>query len=369
MVQIKITLTVKGGTAIGTGHYIGASIDAPLPTWFWTKGYTLGIIVNAEDKASTTKDLQPGTHYIVFGTSADINYGEYHLIEVKVESPAATSNQIQVFHNHNLPNNSQYGYVVFTVTQSGVGYIKNQGNIAPNTTPSGTEEPQSTNYTLSLYVGAGGKVDVTIGGVTNRYLGPWSVSFTYPSGTQIVLDAIPDTSYYFKGWYDDGNKVSGSNRIYVTLNQNMTRKALFEAQTPPPPNNYILTINVGTNGKLYVDNTPYTNTNQQLTYTSGTVVSLRAEPDEGYLIDTFTIDGNPVVQPMSGTLTVTMDTNHTVNISFLKNNITSNGKPPDISDTIQKMMNTMMQIMMPMMGMMMMMQMMTSLISSIGGAV
>jgi hypothetical protein len=72
---------------------------------------------------------------------------------------------------------------------------------------------------------------------------------------------------------------------------------------------------------------------------------------------------------MSGTVTVTMDTNHTVNVSFLKNNITSNGKPPDISDTIQKMMNTMMQIMMPMMGMMMMMQMMTSLISSIGGAV
>jgi hypothetical protein len=302
----------------------------------------------------------------VFGTSADINYGEYHLIEVKVESPAATSNDIQVFHNDNLPGNSQYGYVVFTVTQSGVGYIKNQGNIAPNTTPPGTEEPQPTNYTLSLYVGAGGKVDVTIGGVTNRYLGPWSVSFTYPGGTQIVLEAIPDTNYYFKGWYDNGNKVSGSSIIYVTLNQNMTRKALFEAQTPPPPENYILTINVGPNGKLYVNNTPYTNTNQQLTYASGTTVNLEVKPDEGYLVDAFTIDN----QPVSGNkTTVTMDTNHTVSVSFLKNNLVSDGRPPDISGTISDMMNNMMKIMMPMMGMMMMMQMMTSLISSIGGAI
>jgi hypothetical protein len=363
MVQIKITLTVKGGTAVGGAYYIGAAVDTPLPTWFWTKGYSLGIVVNIGDKVSITINLQPGTHYVVFGTSADINYGAYHLVEAKVESPAATSNDIQVFHNHNLPNNSQYGYVVFTVTQSGVGYIKNQGNIAPNTTPPGTEEPQPTNYTLSLYVGIGGKVDVTIGGTTNRYIGPDSISFTYPSGTQIVLSAIPDTNYAFKGWYDDGNRVSGANTIYVTLNQNMTRKALFEAQTPPPSGNYILTINVGTNGKLYVDNTPYTNTNQQLTYASGTTVNLEVKPDEGYLVDIFTIDN----QPVSGNkTTVNMNANHTVSVSFLKDNMVSNGWPPDITKTIQEMMNTMMKIMMPMMGMMMMVNMMSGMVQSLG---
>jgi hypothetical protein len=151
----------------------------------------------------------------------------------------------------------------------------------------------------------------------------------------------------------------------------MTRRALFETQTPPPPGNYTLTINVGPNGKLYVDNTPYTNTNQQLTYTSDTVVRLKAEPDRGYLIDTFTIDGNPVTRPMS-TITITMDRNHTVVVSFLKDNLTTDGSPeiPEtIPETISDMMNTMMKIMIPIMGMMMMMQMMTSLISSIGGVV
>jgi hypothetical protein len=366
MVVIKITLTVEGGSAIGGEYHIGASLDTPLPTLFWTKGYSLGIVVNIGDKVSIERDLAPGTHYIVFGTSADINYGKYHLIEAKVESPVATSNDIQVFHNSSLPNNSQYGYIVFTITQNAVGYIKNQGNIAPNTTPPGTEQPQPTNYTLSLYVGIGGKVYVTIGGVTTSYMGPDFSTFTYPGGTQIVLNAIPSTDYSFKGWYDNSEKVSSSTTIYVTLNQDMTRKALFEAQTLPPTGNYVLTINVGQNGKLYVDGTPYTNINQQLTYASGTVVTLEVKPDEGFLVDVFTIDDHPV---SSNKTTVTMNANHTVNVSFLENNLIADGEPPGIPEIITKMMNTMMRAMIPVMGVMMMVQTMTSLIGSIGGVV
>jgi hypothetical protein len=72
------------------------------------------------------------------------------------------------------------------------------------------------------------------------------------------------------------------------------------------------------------------------------------------------------------TITITMDRNHTVVVSFLKDNLTTDGSPeiPEtIPETISDMMNTMMKIMIPIMGMMMMMQMMTSLISSIGGVV
>lgn len=75
----------------------------------------------------------------------------------------------------------------------------------------GDQSPNPNQYVLTVTAGEGGSVS-TQGG-------------TYDEGTEITVTATPDNNFIFSSW--DGNS-SNESTITVTMNSNITLKALFE---------------------------------------------------------------------------------------------------------------------------------------------
>jgi hypothetical protein len=75
----------------------------------------------------------------------------------------------------------------------------------------GDQTPNPNQYVLTVTAGEGGSVS-TQGG-------------TYDEGTEITVTANPDDNFIFSSW--EGNS-SNENKITVTMNSNITLKALFE---------------------------------------------------------------------------------------------------------------------------------------------
>jgi hypothetical protein len=224
--------------------------------------------------------------------------------------------------------------------------------------PSGGTTPG--NVTLTLTVGSNGRVTVTLPDGRSETRTPGTYTYTVQSGSWITLDASPDTGYYFDGYYEGGSRISSSTRLYIQVSQNRSIEARFKTSSTPPSGSYILTYNVGPNGTLYIGNDAYRNTSGQKTYPAGTQVDIRVEPDQGYEIESVTINGSPLPTATPFTYTITMSGNVTVNVSFKKAE-----KPPttDVGEIINKIMNSMLPPMMSMMGMMMMMQMMVGMMT------
>ena len=218
--------------------------------------------------------------------------------------------------------------------------------------------------TLTVDVAAGGSVKVYLPDKTETVSGPGQKSYSVAKGSYIQLEAIPDSGYYFNGWYDSaGNKVSGASKVSFTADKDEYWYAAFSTSTQPPPDNYVLTYYVGPHGKLYINDTPYSNANGQITFPSGTIVTLRAEPDEGYTIERFIVDGTAV---LTNVKTITMDRDYTVDVSFTE--IKPGGDIwKNMRETIQQMMNMMMQMTMYMVMMQMMIGMMNMMTGAMGG--
>ncbi|WP_448377555.1 InlB B-repeat-containing protein [Fervidobacterium sp.] len=358
MVTVRFRIEITSGNDDAL-RFIGMAINTPLPSIFWDKGYSVGTGM-VGDVVEVERNIPAGRHYVVVGTSTDPNYivnGQPAYMRVWVTVAGA-----QPFASLTVHRN-QYGYLIFDLSTVGTATIVAGGNVAPDQPPPNTGT--GTNYTLTLVVGSNGAVDVTVDGSTTRYY-TGTTSIVKPNNTAFRLTAVPNTGYIFDGWFDNGTRISSSTTLTFNLTSSITRRAIFKADTPPPPNSYNLTINVSSGGKLFVNNTPYTNTSTQLQFTSGAVVTLKVQPDNGYVLVKFNIDGNPVATLMqSSSVNVTMNTNHTVDVQFEPSTTTGDGG--DWTNNIQEMMNKMMEIMMPMMGMMMVMQMMTSLIGSLAG--
>ena len=219
--------------------------------------------------------------------------------------------------------------------------------------------------TLTLLVGTGGSVKVYLPDRTETKT-PGTYYYEVTKGSSVTLEAIPGSGYYFDGWYDGADRlVSGSKTLSFCIMSSGTYKAMFKSSTTPPPEQYVLTLNVGPNGKVTVGNTSYTNTSVQLTYGAGATVQLTIEAYDGYQIDSININGQNV-QPSSATkhqTTLTMNTNHTVDVTFK-----GKEKTFDPSEVIREMMVKMMPTMIYMMGMMMMMQMMVGMMQAMAGA-
>jgi len=224
--------------------------------------------------------------------------------------------------------------------------------------------PPAGTVTLYLTVGSNGTVKVYLPDRIETKT-PGSYTYSVSSGAWITLEAIPNTGYYFDGYYELGVKIYSSSKFMICMLMNRNIEARFAASQSPPSGNYILTYNVGSNGTLYIDGVAYRNTSGQKTYSSGATVKLEVKPDTGYQVDRFAVDG--VVLKVTST-TITMDTNHSVDASFTKAETGGGGTTTttyDPSQTIKDMMEKMVPPMINMMGMMMMMQMMVSMMSSI----
>ena len=71
-------------------------------------------------------------------------------------------------------------------------------------------------------------ITCTVGGTTD----PAPGTYTYPEGTAVIVNAIPDVGYYFDHWELNGVDYTFKT-ITVTMNKNYTLHAIFT--TVPPP--------------------------------------------------------------------------------------------------------------------------------------
>lgn len=245
--------------------------------------------------------------------------------------------------------------------------VKTQAVGQLTVTPSGGGGTAPGTVNITIIITSGGRVTVWLPDGTKETKTPGTYTYTVQSDAWLTFDALPDTGYYFQGYYDreDGRLIASSTRLYMSSGYDRTIEARFAASTTPPPGYYVLTYNVGPNGTLYIGNEAYRNTSGQKTYPAGSQVDIRVEPDRGYEIDRIMMDGSPLPTATPFTYTITMSGNVTVDVSFKKAEA-----PPvtDVSEIIRQMMNSMLPPMMSMMGIMMIMSIMMGMIQSLAGA-
>jgi hypothetical protein len=244
----------------------------------------------------------------------------------------------------------------FTLPRYVHNKVQNLGTVQVN--------PQPGTVVLYLTVGSGGNVKIYFPDRTETKT-PGEYTFSVGIGTWITLEAQPNTGYYFDGYYEAGTKIWSSAQFPICMLMNRNIEARFARSSSPPSGSYTLTYNVGPNGTLYIDDTPYRDTSGQKTYSSGATVSLRAVPDSGYQVNKFILDGT--VLNLTNT-TVTMNTNHSVDVSFIEAEKGGGGGGYDPSEIVKQMMEKMVPPMVAMMGMMMMMQMMAGMMQSMAGS-
>jgi hypothetical protein len=148
---------------------------------------------------------------------------------------------------------------------------------------------RAQNYTLTI--------TSTLGGTTDPVPG----SYSYYEGTVVSVTAIPDSTYIFDYWELDGVDVGSDNPISVTITANHTLHAVFK-----PVAYHTLTITSTTGGTTNPSPGAYS-------YEKGTVVSVKANPDAGYVFAGWVMDfGYEVANP----ILVQMNQNHTLHAVF-----------------------------------------------------
>ena len=118
-----------------------------------------------------------------------------------------------------------------------------------------------TQYTLTSNVTPSGA-----GSVTANPIQPG-----YPSGTQIVLTAAPNSGYSFSSW--SGGASGSANPLTVTITGNLSITANFSANSPPL--SYTLTYSAGANGTI-------TGTTRQSVSSGGSGTQVTAVATTGY---------------------------------------------------------------------------------------
>jgi len=141
-------------------------------------------------------------------------------------------------------------------------------------------------YTLHIYAGSGGTTSPTPG------------SYTYDTGTQVTVTAVPNTGYGFSGW--SGAVTGTTNPLTVTMDADKSIAANFILQ-------YTLTIAAGTGGTTNPAPGSYT-------YDTGTQVTVTAVPNTGYRFSGW----SGAVTGTTNPLTVTMDADKSITASFIR---------------------------------------------------
>jgi len=122
----------------------------------------------------------------------------------------------------------------------------------------------------------------------------------FDAGTQVTLTANPLVGWTFTGW--SGDLTGTQNPAIITMDDHKVITATF---APPE---YTLTVN--TQGSGTVDATPLGDI-----HIEGTVVTLTASPASGFTFSGWTGDISGSQNPLS----LTMDSDKTINASFIEN--------------------------------------------------
>ena len=143
-------------------------------------------------------------------------------------------------------------------------------------------------YSLSTSVPGGG------GTVTKSPNQP-----LYPSGSSVVLTAVPGSGYTFHHWA--GDAAGTTNPVTVVVDSNKSVQAVFVSAVT-----YTLSIAINP-GQGTVTRNP-----AKSSYSSGETVVLTATPAAGYTFSGWSMDASGTANP----LTVTMDSNKTIKANF-----------------------------------------------------
>ena len=92
-------------------------------------------------------------------------------------------------------------------------------------------------------------------------------------GTEITLNATPNTGYHFKEWEVISGGVTIKDDKFIMPSTNVEVKAIFEEDTPPAPTEHTVTVTSGGNG---------TASASPAKAVAGAEITLSATPDRGY---------------------------------------------------------------------------------------
>jgi hypothetical protein len=166
------------------------------------------------------------------------------------------------------------------------------------TNPRNVTVTQNANYKAMFLFNGTPQYTITVL-ANDPTLGTVSGGGTYPEGTTIEISATPVENAVFHGW-DDGNT---DNPRSITVTQDMTFTALFEAVLPPPIETYTITVRPESPlvGSTYGSGT----------YPANTVINIGANPINGFFFSGWQ-DGD-MSNPR--TITVTEDAEYIASFS------------------------------------------------------
>ena len=118
-------------------------------------------------------------------------------------------------------------------------------------------------------------------------------TYAIPAGAAVTLTPVPDEGYQFKEWQIVGSNVTVENNTFTMPSNNVTVKAVFEADT-----NYENPITVQTDGNG-------TASADAAKAASGTKVTLTATPNKGYIFKEWqVVSGNAAIENNQFTMPV-----------------------------------------------------------------
>jgi hypothetical protein len=224
---------------IDTINYNVTSLPA---TFYWDNGTThsfdfnspLTVTANGEQYVWTSTSglsaLQ--TDFInvaTFGTVAGTYVTQYYL-SVTTSPPGIATIPGEGWYNASAsatvtaPSVSNYTFANWLVNGISQGTGVNPITITMNSAQNATAQYTAvTPYTLTI--------TATTGGTTN----PPQGTYTYSSGTIVMITAIPNSGYVLDHWELFSNDInSTANPIVVTMDMNHTLNAIFSPAPPPP---------------------------------------------------------------------------------------------------------------------------------------
>lgn len=178
-----------------------------------------------------------------------------------------------------------------------VGWL---GDLTGSTNPVDVVVDRNLNITAE-FVLSGGGFTLNVGKAGQGQVDIVPNQATYPANTSVTLTATPAAGWQFARWEGDA---SGSNTVVVlTMDRNKAVNAIFE----PVVNPYTLAVNVSPSGSGSVTKTP-----NQVSYPSGSLVTLQATPAAGWRFVSWSGDWTGNANPV----TITMDRNRVVTANF-----------------------------------------------------
>lgn len=136
------------------------------------------------------------------------------------------------------------------------------------------------------------------GGTTS----PAPSEYGYSFGTEVNVSALPATGYFFDHWELGGVDVGASNPVSIVMNSTSSLHAVFAERL-----HYTFHIVSNEGGNVVPAQGEHV-------YWAGTTVSVSANPDVGYYLGCWELDGIKI--GMQNPIDFTIDANHTLNVFF-----------------------------------------------------